>query len=89
MVVGTWRSDADWERRERDGTYGFSQIYWSQTMKSLEYIENKFVLTSIFYWKPVYADQYGCDMIHLLCPYYESGSCVVHSLGVYLLKCTG
>jgi hypothetical protein len=25
----------------------FSQIYWSQTMKSLEYIEDKFVLTPI------------------------------------------
>jgi hypothetical protein len=24
LVVGTWRSDADWERRERDGTYGFT-----------------------------------------------------------------
>ena len=24
LVVGTWRSDADWESRERDGTYGFT-----------------------------------------------------------------
>jgi hypothetical protein len=46
-------------------------------MKSLEYIEDKFVLTSIFYWKPVYADQYGCDMIQLLCPCYESGRAVL------------
>jgi hypothetical protein len=41
LVVGTWRSEATWEGRECDGTYGFTSscILWSLT-KNNPYLPN-------------------------------------------------